>query len=254
MPTTQTVVEASPQSFSAEYLQNMSMVDQYKNVLTQIRLQRAALASQMQSLMDDISNMRSSRQSLLDQFHIKAFQMYPQYTGQDLKGIIKSLNGDHPLVQLWLTYSQTINDVRNAIVSKGMALQDLMNQELALEDQESQTLSSYEDFASSANTAVPSSDQLVSDLVQVSVIPVETETSVIASIPAIETLDPEAAAAVTLQVAQNADQTPVDLSVSTQDTGAIAAPTGLQALKNLHPAILYGGGAVILMMIFGGKK
>lgn len=256
MPTvsTQVVADAAPQTFSAEYVQNLSTVDQYKNIMTQIRLQRTGIASQMQTLMDDMATMQASRQGLVDQFHIKAFQMYPQYAGQDLKVIIQSLSKDHPLVQLWLSSSQTINDVRNALVAKAMVLQALMNQELTLEDQETQTLASYDAFSTAAQTAVPTTAQLIAGLVQVSVIPVASETSVIASIPAIESLDPEAAAAVTLQVVQALDQTPVDLAVSVQATPPpVVQPSLLTAISNLHPVIKYGGAAAIAMLIFGKK-
>ncbi len=246
------VVDQPTQTFSAQYIQNMSIVDQYKSVLSQIRLQRIGLVAQIKQMISDLSNMNSAHQNMIDQFTVKAVQMYPQYAGQDLKPIIASLSQDNPLVQMWMNYSQSVNDVRSAIQSRAMQLSDLATGEQSLEDQEAKTLASYADFASQAGTTVPSVADIQSSLATVDAIPVADEQFSISTLPAIEDLSPEAAAAVTLQVAQNSDpSTPVDLTVAVQSAVAQPVqPSLMTAISNLHPVIKYGGAALILMALF----
>lgn len=255
MPATQVIKEANPQKFSVEYIQNMSHVDDYKSLLTQIRLSRTGFLTQIQSLMADIQNLSDAHDHMLDQFRLNALAMHPEYQGQDLKAIILSLPATDPLAKLWVIANQNINDVRNAIASKTMALDQLTQKEKAARDQEDQTVKSYADFAANAKTTVPTVQDLLGNLAAVGAIPVSTQgKSVRAYLPAIEELDPEAAAAVTLQIAQGNTGEPVDLAMSVQaPVQTITAPQVVPSFKTAHP-ILFVGGIALASMFFLGRS
>jgi len=258
--TTQVVADAAPQTFSAQYIHDMSTVDQYKSVLSNIVLYRQGLITGINKIMGDIQSLYASHQGMLDFFKNKVLTMHPEYQGQDLKAIIRTKPANDPLVQMWKNFSQNINDLRNVIVAQAQRVSDMEAQDLAQADAQAKLLSDYDAFVNQTSTPVPTSAQLLSLLPALSAVPVATTTSLIASMPAIELLSPEAAAAVTLQVAQSIDQAPVNLAVAVQDTvnpaqvaPTASAATGLAALMQ-HPAVLIGGALLAAVTLFGGKK
>lgn len=203
----QTQVMNEPmQVFTRDEIQNQSVVADYKEALSKIRVDRISIVQQVQGLADEVKELVNSRENLLSMFNAEAVAMYPELKGQNAVDVLSSLVTSHPLFMLWDQYKGKIEETAIVIKDKYLELESLNNAASQLQLEEQATFESYTQFASQATTVVPSPDQILSELQAVEVIPYVEEGSVRADLHAIELLDPTAAAMVTLQTLEVASE------------------------------------------------
>lgn len=268
---TQVTDEATPSLSLAEVNDQSSLAD-FKEALTNIRLQRITLAQQVDGLSKELNDLVSARTGVLQMFESEAVAMYPELQGKNIEAVLYSVSTDHPLSDLWGQYKQKIEQIVIIMQDKLGALAEMNADAVDLSNQEAVVLNAYSVFASSAVTAVPTPEQLLAELQAVEVIPYVEEGSVRANMNAIEMLSPSAASLVTLQaleVEREGDYSESYAQTPTQETSqlntmtaaqdltegagvnALLSPKGNAELKKMGTWFAV---AAVAYLIFGGKK
>lgn len=198
MPDVQTQVIDQSQ-LSADSINLSSRVAGFKQALTDIRSQRVDVVTQMEGLNAKVESLVDARNDILNYFQQDALNMYPDIVGMDLASLLDQLAADHPLVQLWQDYQVKLADNQKALDSYASDFSVLAQKEATLEKSEQDTFNMYAVFAENFPGQVPTTDEVMADLQAVDVIPKVEQTNVVVTLPAIERLDPMAAAMVTAQ-------------------------------------------------------
>lgn len=240
----------------------------FKQNLAENRAFLVTLVQEYQALSETLRTQIQSNEDTIGLFKAEAYKMYPELITQNIDEVLKNISAAHPLAQLWSKYQQKVGAGNTAIqVTVGQ-----MNEKKALiaqaEAQEKSLLDSYAMFARFSATPVPSAEQLKAEIDAEAVIPRVEEGSTVASIPALELLDPEAADMVTLQAVKMAEQaeyeeavargemSPDDVRVTmlaNQGMPVMAAeqgvdPTGLTDKQKKY--VMYGGAALLVYFLF----
>lgn len=272
----------------ADEIYNQQSVADYKDALSQIRVARVVGVQQIEGLASEIRGLMDSRANLIAMYQSEAVAMYPELQGQDIYKILDGISTAHPLYQLWTQYKPKIDDLAQTVTDKFKNLDELNKAANDLANQEAVVLHSYDTFYSSATTPIPTPAQILAELQAVEVIPYVEEGTLRAELPAIERLSPSAAAMVTLQtleVANEGDYSESPEQTETQENAqlrpmafsfdeyqgsptlpqvmsenavaqAIASQPVLPAPTNAHLQKwgVWVGAAALAYLFFGGKK
>lgn len=244
---------ASAPTLTAEFINNLAAADQYKSVIRSIRVQRRTLAQILTAKVKQVQSLVDARQELVDQFRSQVLSAYPERASDDLMDLVASLGADHPIMQLWMSYSDKVNQIRAVIIERINEINPMMVSASNLEDAEQRGLDEYAQFVNAATTEVPSADELIDSLVTIDVMPSTNDQAMLmASIPGIEMLDPAAAAMVTEQAVTMAE-TGVDLTMAQQDSITGAAYSAPQASVKIPQGVKLGGFALLLYWLLGSN-
>lgn len=246
------VMNEPQQTFTAQEINNQAIVSDFREKLASIRMNRINLAQQKKAIHDQLRELVSSRNNLLGMFKSEALNMYPELVDKNVRAIINSVSPSHPLYQLWSNYQQKVQEIVTQIAVKFQEFKSLMREGNRAEIDENAVLSQYDQFAESATTTVPTVQDMQSELAAVEVIPESEDSSLIASITAIELVSPEAADLVTLEAAQADQEAEMDMpqeEIQTMMTQAQAQPG-----PDIKKWGLVLGALALAYVIFGGKE
>lgn len=241
---TQVLEPSENKIYSAAQIQNMAQVDMFRDEISQAHATASSLNQTITNEVNKIQNLIDSRSNLVSSFKTDALAMYPELAGADMDKIMERIPSDHPLQQLWYGYSPKV-DAINASIQTLMGQYDADMKALNAAFQiEKLAISKYQDFASTASTQVPSVEELTSGLEALQVIPLASEKyyPTVASLPAIETLDPEAADMVMMQS--------VDMVEADADAKLLASNSSSSGIK---PVGIIAGLLGLAYIFFGSE-
>ncbi len=259
---------------SADAMTIEAKVAGFRQDLSDVRSGKTLISEKIQGLAADLQSKQYAQGQLVADFDRVAVETYPELQGQNVDDVMASLSASHPLVVMWGDYQQKL-DALSATIQDIMAqMQSLTDKLGAANDQEETILQTYEIFAAQNEGLVPSLDDLEAWLASTSSIPKVDDRTM--TVPAIETLSPNAADMVMMQTADTAatedHHDPDDMKdgeytgdgqiynvMSAQDQASVAA-SGIQpldtgaAIQDFKPvgiAIFVGALAWIFL---GGKE
>jgi hypothetical protein len=225
------------EAVNMDMINAQTQVAEYKKQLSYYRTGQIIIVGQLQGLQVEIGGLENSAANLIEMFKSEALAMYPELAGQDIDAILASISNAHPLTQLWDQYSSKLDRVDADLRVKYETVNGLKGTLGEAQNGEAELLASYNQFASSSASPVPSVDELISEMDRLQTIPQVEEGTTVASLPAIEMLNPFAANMVMLQsmqvesegdYSQSPDQTQNQVSdqpVSMEQAENVQAPS-----------------------------
>jgi len=237
----------------------------FKESLAQNRANLVKQVQEYQGLSVTLRDQIAGNEQTIELFKTEAYAMYPELITQNIDSVLNSISASHPLAQLWSKYQAKIGAGNTAIQVTNGKLNDKKALITQAEQTEKGLLDSYAMFAKFSPVPVLSVDQLKHQIDSEAVIPYVEEGSVVASIPALELLDPDAANMVTLQAVkmqENAElQQAVDKGEISEEDARVymSANEGLPADFNSGVAVIgdswkryamYGGAALAVYFLF----
>ncbi|NJM09365.1 MAG: hypothetical protein HC883_00235 [Bdellovibrionaceae bacterium] len=252
---------------SANDLNLLGRVDQFRKALGEIRSERILLVEKMRGIAEEIHALNESRAQTYSLFHAEALHLMPQLVVKDLLSFVKSLPESHQLGPIWAQYEGKVLRIEQDIDARMRQFNELRSEESVLAKEEDETLAMYDLFSSSVPGQVPSAKSLLIELQAVDVIPLVEEGNVQIK-SAFELIDPEAQAMVLNQAIS--EDTGYDAHTVNQELmnnmPALVAESRNKTLVesvtelipgNYTPQTKLIGIAVLalgLMYVFGGKK
>lgn len=235
----QTALIAQNNELTSQTVDEQTTVDQFKDVLGQIKADKASLTEEIPALEQKLGALKESREQLVAMFLDDASNTYPSLKGMSLNQVLSQITAPGiPLATLWAKYQPQVSSVEQQMAESIKDYSEAQAEYAYVVDQETKVLSEYSDFVASASIGVPSVDDLKSEMDIESLIPVSDAQNIIACTSAMDFIDPDARAAIELQVARNED--PELFGV------VAAAPT----IKGWHVA----AGVAALFYLLGGKR
>jgi hypothetical protein len=227
----------------SDVISNNATVADFQNQLGSARATRIGLANKINADMDAVQGVIDARENLLEMFTAQAITQDPTLINADIFRSMASRPAFDPVVVLWGNYSDAIRQAAIQIVQGMNRVSGESDALFVAEQLESNLLSGYNAFQKKANTPVPTTAEIQAALPPVPVVPTDT-TALIASVPAIEQLSPEAAAMVTTQI--------VDIQNSQQPAASGQQPLPVSATPgiNLWGLTLAAGG--LFYVLLGG--
>lgn len=191
-------------------------LENFKQILSNIATICIQATQVMSAIKGDIQDLNYAASSLLAQFRDEALQMYPDIEGQDIEQVMSGLAASHPLMQLWSQYQVKLDEISQTLAVKSQdysANEAVYNQ---AEADQASTLQMYAQFQSDFPD-LPTADALQAQVDNEKILMTAEEGSTVASLPAIELVNPLAASIV---MKQAADVQAEDVSSSDPDDGA----------------------------------
>ncbi len=171
----------------------------FKETLAQNRAALVQFVQEYQGLSVRLRDQISGNEQTVELFKTEAYAMYPELITQNIDSVLQSVSSAHPLAQLWSKYQVKVSNANSSIQVTTTELSKKKTQIEQAEQTEKATLDAYAMFARYSPSPVPSVIQIKAEIDSEAAIPYVEEGSVVASIPALELLDPAAADMVTLQ-------------------------------------------------------
>lgn len=187
------------ETIASEEIVNQAKVSEFKTALADIRLRRAGVIQEMLKLKGIIKVRNEESGNLKFMFRKEAITMYPELAARDITSVLKEISPVHPLSSLWANYMAKIDGQTlqlNKAVNNYNSLADTDN---VYAKSEKENLVNYAKFYEMSSTPVMPPEQMESELQLLSQIPYAEEGSTIVTLPAIEHLNPEAAAMIMMQ-------------------------------------------------------
>ena len=250
MPEVSTQVIWQKDQLISEQIADQSRVDVFKERLAAIRSERFGLMQRRFALYQDVLSMVQSREDLLGLFKSEAAAMYPETASADIGSVLKSVGPEHKLNQLWGKYKMKLGPLMSDLAHRFNEYKQVTKEAERAEDDEIKVLMEYENFAVTADTVVPPVAEIVADLVSVESIPSVDESTLVASVAAIDMLDPDAADLIMLQAAHEEEM----MAQASYDAEVASLEAKVQAQAQspgIKPMGLLIGGAVLAYILFG---
>jgi hypothetical protein len=178
-----------------------SRVAGYKNELASIRSKIVTVLEEKKAVIGSLKEVLSARSDAIALFQDEAQSVYPELSGKDAVAEVKTVSPDHPLAQMWAGYQSTLLDFDKTIAVRVEEYKSWVEAEQVLHDEAKVVLYGYSEFAKISPAPVPSVEDLEAELAVEEVIPFVEESSLIASVSALDLMDTEAQGLITREMA-----------------------------------------------------
>jgi hypothetical protein len=136
----------------------------YQDAIDRARTDRVVATQTKVAIADSVSNLKNSRDNLVEIFKAAAIVAYPG-VGALLasRNILMNLPAEHPVQQLWSKYGQKIDQIDTKIAQQTNAFADQTAKETDAQSAIDSISAEYESFAADTTTPLPPASQLSPD-------------------------------------------------------------------------------------------